>query len=77
MFQELFSLYEPGLVFEMFTNMASFLALLILFHKDVIKLVKGFTLYIFSKEKEAYKRLLYVIKLIIAVYTDWYLWTFI
>ena len=68
LFQELFGLHEPGLVFEMFTNMASFLALLILFHKDVIKLVKGFTLYIFSKEKEAYKEdFFYVIKLIIAV----------
>lgn len=68
LFQELFSLYEPGLVFEMFTNMASFLALLILFHKDVLKLVKGFFLYLFSREKEAYKEdFFYVIKLVIAV----------
>lgn len=68
LFQELFNLKEPGLVFEMFTNMASFLALLLLFHKDIIRLVKSFFLYLFSKEKNEYKTdFQYVIKLVITV----------
>jgi len=67
-FQEIFGLVEPGLVCEMFTNMASFLALLLLFHKDIIKLVKSFFLFIFKKENEEYKDdFFYVIKLLIAV----------
>lgn len=68
LFQELLNLKEPGLVFEMFTNMASFLALFLLFYKDVFKLIKSFFLYLFKKEKDEYKSdFLYVIKLLIVV----------
>lgn len=67
-FQALFGLEQPGLVFEMFTNMASFLALFVLFAEDIIKLIKGFFLYIFTKNKEEHKEtFLYVIKLLVAV----------
>ena len=68
-FQELLNIEQPGLVFEMFTNTASFLALFVLFAKDIWELIKGFFLYIFKKEaREKYKEtFLYVIKLIIAV----------
>src|SRR5690554_655091 len=68
LFQEIFNLKEPGLVFEMFTNMASFLALLLLFHKDILKLIKSFFLYLFTKEKDLYRNdFKYVIKLLIVV----------
>jgi len=68
LFQEIINLKEPGLVFEMFTNMASFLALLLLFHKDILKLIKSFFLYLFTKENALYKNdFKYVIKLLIVV----------
>lgn len=67
-FQALFGLEQPGLIFEMFTNMASFLALFILFSGDIFKLIKGFFMYIFSKKREEYKdTFFYVIKLLIAI----------
>ena len=37
--------------FEIFVNFASFLAILIIFWKDVIKLIKGFFIYIFNKKE--------------------------
>ncbi len=67
-FQALFGLEQPGLVFEMFTNMASFIALFILFAEDILALIKGFFLFIFSKNREEHRdTFLYVIKLIIAI----------
>ena len=36
--------------FEIFVNFASFIAILIIFWKDIIKIVKGFFIYIFDKD---------------------------
>lgn len=68
-FEELLSLKEPGMIFEIFTNTASLLALILIFYKDIIKLIKSFFFYIFKKEeKENYKDdFFYVLKLLIAV----------
>lgn len=67
--QELLRVREPGVVFELFTNMASLLALIIIFYKDIISLIKSFFLYIFKKdERETHKNeFLYAIKIVIAV----------
>ncbi len=67
--QELIKMEQPGIVFELFTNTASLIALIIIFYKDIITLIKSFFLYIFKKEeRETHKEnFLYVIKLIIAV----------
>lgn len=68
LFQRLFGLNEPGLVFEMFTNTASFLALFVLFYKDIFRLIQGFFGYLFSKEKQKYQDdFVYVMKLLIAI----------
>lgn len=69
LFAELFSLKEPGLLFEIFTNTASLIAIFFIFHKDVFKLIKSFFLFIFKKdEKENYKDdFIYVLKLFVAV----------
>lgn len=53
--------------FEIISNFASFLAILFIFRKDVIKLIKDFFGFIFGKNKEGYKiGFSYVIKMIIS-----------
>ncbi len=49
LFQEFFGISMPGLVFEIFLNFATFVALVIVFWKDLWELIKGFFLFIFSK----------------------------
>ncbi|MGI6675240.1 MAG: undecaprenyl-diphosphate phosphatase [Bacilli bacterium] len=68
-FQNILDIEMPGLVFEMFTNTASFLALILLFAKDIWILLKGFFRFIFKKEtrKEDKETFLYVLKLALAV----------
>lgn len=65
--QNLLHIEAPGLIFEIFTNTASFLALLLLFHKDIIRLVKHVFIYIFKRDEKAKADFYYVIKLLIAV----------
>lgn len=69
LFQELFKMEEPGLSFEIFTNMASLIAILLIFYKDIWALIKGSFLYIFKKEtrEENQEDFFYSLKLIIAV----------
>lgn len=67
-FQEILGVKEPGLVFEMFTNTASFIALFLLFHKDIFRLIKGFFAHLFLKDKVKYKDdFIYTLKLLVAV----------
>lgn len=40
---------------EIFLNFASFIAIFIIFNKDIIRLIKGFFTYISSKGKKCYK----------------------
>lgn len=42
----------PGIIFEVFLNFASFLAIFWLTRKDVYQIIKGFLLYCFKREKE-------------------------
>ena len=67
-FQNLFntSIFNENNNFEIIVNFASFLAILFVFRKDVINLLKGFFNYIFFKEKRSefkkeFKYCLYII----------------
>ncbi len=52
-FRELFNTdMFNDLNFEIFVNFGSFLAILFIFRKDIIKLIKGFFNYIFNKDKK-------------------------
>lgn len=48
----LMQIETPGIIFEVFLNFASFLAILWLTRKDVYHIIKGFLLYCFRREKE-------------------------
>lgn len=69
LFSELLEIKEPGLIFEIFTNTASLIALMAIFYKDIIRLIKSFFLFIFKKEeRHTYKEeFFYVLKLVVAV----------
>lgn len=69
LFQHLLGVQEPGLTFEMFTNMASFIAMVLLFYKDIWLLIKSFFIYLFKpKQRETVKDdFMYLIKLVIAI----------
>lgn len=68
-FQEILNLQQPGLVFELFTNMASFIALILIFYKDIWKLIKGSFLYIFNKNsrQQHLNDFTYSLKLLVSV----------
>lgn len=51
--------------FEIFVNFASFIAILIIFWKDVIKLIKGFFGYIFNRDKNSFNDFKYCLLIII------------
>ncbi|MDY0209993.1 MAG: undecaprenyl-diphosphate phosphatase [Acholeplasma sp.] len=67
LFQHIFDLRLPGLGFEMFTNMASLIALILFFRKDVWALVVGDFLYVFKKDQTQKPFFQYSLKLLIAV----------
>lgn len=51
LFQEFFNITMPGLVFEIFLNFATFLALVIVFWKELWDLIKGFFRFVFVKSE--------------------------
>ena len=51
--------------FEIFVNFASFIAILIIFWKDIVTIVKGFFTYLFKKEKKYFKEFKYALMIII------------
>jgi undecaprenyl-diphosphatase len=65
--QNLLKIEAPGLVFEMFTNTASFLALFLLLYKDIFRLIKHFFLYIFKRNEEYKDDFYYALKLVVSV----------
>ena len=67
LFQYIFNLNQPGLAFEMFTNMASLIAMILLFYKDIFHLIKQTFRFLFNKDPLAKSDFLYVVKLLIAV----------
>lgn len=52
--------------FEIFVNFASFIAILIIFWKDVIKIITGFLKYLFNKEKKYYNDYKYALLILIS-----------
>ncbi|OEF99745.1 UDP pyrophosphate phosphatase [Vulcanibacillus modesticaldus] len=62
--QELFGISLPGLAFEVLLNFATFLAMVIVFRKELLRLVRGFFRYIFKgtqEDLEDFKFTLYII----------------
>ncbi len=55
-----------SLNFEIIANFGSFIAIFILFYKDIVKLLKGFFKYIFKKDKNSKKEFLYCLCVIIS-----------
>lgn len=55
-----------SLNFEIISNFGSFIAIFILFYKDIVKLLKGFFKYIFKKDKNSKKEFLYCLCVIIS-----------
>lgn len=66
-FQELFNLSIEGINFEIIVNTGSLIAIIIIFYKDIVSLVKNSILYIFKKQSEFKKDFIYVVMLVVAV----------
>lgn len=65
-FRELFNIEAKGLSFEIFVNFASFLAVLIIYKDDIIRLTKNTFLFIFKHDQKAKSDFKFVMYLIIA-----------
>jgi len=66
-FQELFNLSIEGINFEIIVNTGSLIAIIIVFYKDIISLIKNTLLYLFKRQTEYKKDFLYVVMLLVAV----------
>ncbi len=66
-FEELFNLEFPGLAFEVLLNFATFLALIIVFRYELMKLIIGFFRYIFIKTESDRNDFLFGIYLIVGI----------
>lgn len=70
LFKNLFNtnMFNDNITFEIISNFGSFLAILIIFREDIIKLLRGFFTYIFNKNRrvEVKKIFDYCIKIIIS-----------
>lgn len=51
--QHIFNLKEQGMVFEAFLNFASLIAIAAYYIKDIVRIIKNFFLYIFTRENSA------------------------
>jgi len=50
--EQLFNVKQPGLVFEVLLNFATFLAMITVFWQELIELINGFVLYLFKRSEE-------------------------
>ncbi len=70
LFKNLFEtqIFEDSFIFEIISNFGSFLAILFIFRKDIIKLIKNFFSFLFNKEKRNNNKdgFLYIIKLLVS-----------
>lgn len=66
-FQELFNIGISDLNFEILVNAGSLIAIIIIFQKDILLLIKNSFLYLFKKHSEFKKDFLYVVMLLVAV----------
>lgn len=55
-----------SLNFEIIANFGSFIAIFILFYKDIVKLLKGFFKYVFKKDKNSKNEFLYCLCIVIS-----------
>lgn len=67
LFQHIFGLKLPGLGFEMFTNMASLIAMIVYFRKDIWALIIGDIKFVFKKDQSHKESFEYTVKLLIAI----------
>lgn len=67
LFQHILGLKLPGLGFEMFTNMASLIAMIVYFRKDIWTLIVENLQFIFKKDASKKPSFEYALKLLIAV----------
>lgn len=65
-FRELFGIEAEGLSFEIFVNFASLLAVLIIYRKDIVRLIVNSYAFIFKKDPSAKDDFRFVIYLVIA-----------
>ncbi|SER28618.1 Undecaprenyl-diphosphatase [Gracilibacillus ureilyticus] len=65
-FRELFGIEAKGLSFEIFVNFASLLAVLVIYRKDIVRLVTNGLNFMVKKDMEAKKDFQFIIYLIIA-----------
>ncbi|KAB8137602.1 undecaprenyl-diphosphate phosphatase [Gracilibacillus oryzae] len=65
-FRELFNIEARGLSFEIFVNFASLLAVLVIYRKDIVRLVTNGLSYIFKKDMSAKQDFRFIIYLISA-----------
>lgn len=66
-FQELFNLSIEGINFEIIVNTGSLIAIILIFYKDIISLIRNTILFLFKKQEEFRKDFYYIVMLIIAV----------
>lgn len=64
--QELMGLSIPGLAFEVFLHLASLLAVLIYFRRDIIEIVAGFFKYLSSRQDQHRGSFLFAVYLMVA-----------
>jgi undecaprenyl-diphosphatase len=67
LFQEFLGIYIDDLNFEIIVNAGSLIAIIIVFRKDIIDLIRKTVLFVFKKEKEYKQDFMYVVMLVIAV----------
>ncbi|WP_067730685.1 undecaprenyl-diphosphate phosphatase [Oceanobacillus damuensis] len=65
-FRELFAIDSPGLSFEIFVNFASLLAVLTIYRRDIVRLIRNGWLYVTKKEETAKSDFRFIIYLIVA-----------
>lgn len=65
-FRELFGIEARGLSFEIFVNLASLLAVLIIYRKDIVRLAVNSWNFIFKQEKESKSDFMFVVYLVLA-----------
>ena len=77
-FEELFNMHEPKMIFEIFTNTASLIALIIIFYKVIGKLIKTFSFtFLKRRKRKLSRRFLLCFKVINNCNPNWNCWTFI
>lgn len=65
-FRDLFGVYVEGLSFEILLNFGSLIAVLMVYWKDIMRLIKNGLRFIFTRERDAKEDFLFIMYLVIA-----------